>query len=85
MTTTADVTHMAQDTCPHCGRSDTSAGTRLYSPQELAQRWDEDEVNIRKWIRLGYLRSQKIGPYHKVPGQEVDRFELNVLTATSAL
>lgn len=66
---------MAQDPCPHCGHTTTTAGSRLWTPDELAVRWDVPAHSIRRMIRTGLLASQRIGPFHKVPGAEVDRFE----------
>lgn len=60
--------------CPHCGHPD-NAGTRLWTPDELAHRWEKPAPRIRGWIRDGLLSSQRIGRHHYIPSLEVDRFE----------
>lgn len=63
------------DACPTCGRPDRSAGTRMWTPDELAARWDKPASRVRWLIRKGYLHSRPVGPFQYIPGGEVDRYE----------
>lgn len=53
----------------------TAEDTRLYTPNDLAARWQIPVHRIREWTRDGILRCQHVGPYIYVPAQEVARFE----------
>ena len=63
--------------CSQCGqRTDgTSPGTRIWTPDELAVRWDVQAEQIRYWCKTGVLPHQKIGDYYRIPGVVVDRWE----------
>lgn len=46
---------------------------KLYSIAKVAEIFDVSPVTVRYWIRLGKIRSRKLGRRRLVPGSEIRR------------
>lgn len=54
--------------------------TKLYSCEEIAERYGVKTATVWEWIRKKKLVAMKIGKYYKVREEDLKQFEENNLT-----
>lgn len=48
---------------------------KLYTCEELADRYGVESVTVRRWIRSGELGAIQVGKGYRIPQSAVDAFE----------